>query len=156
MDSSDQLVFQTSKAGFDSPWNQLCRDPEGWVCSLIHFGWHSPCQRILISELLPLIIGTILCCKSSRLYTMLWGHVSCHWMQSLSKSVLIRSFISVVMMVPAAFLIVFGVARLWQLSKRSSLPLDMTSNWLYFAKMVKQHDSYYIACGGTLLISRLF
>ncbi|GAB5588211.1 hypothetical protein Unana1_03111 [Umbelopsis nana] len=38
-------------------------------------------------------------------------------------------------MVPAAFLLVFGVARLWQLSKRSSLPLDMTSNWLYFAKM---------------------
>jgi hypothetical protein len=42
----------------------------------------------------------------------------------------------VVMMVPAAFLLVFGVARLWFLSKRSSLPLDMTSNWLYFAKMV--------------------
>jgi ATP-binding cassette subfamily C (CFTR/MRP) protein 1 len=40
------------------------------------------------------------------------------------------------MMVPAAFLLVFGVARLWFLSKRSSLPLDMTSNWLYFAKMV--------------------
>lgn len=43
---------------------------------------------------------------------------------------------SVVMMVPAAFLLVFGVARLWILSKRNSLPLDMTSNWLYFAKMV--------------------
>lgn len=40
------------------------------------------------------------------------------------------------MMVPAVFLMVFGIVRLWQLSKRSSLPLDMTSNWLYFAKMV--------------------
>lgn len=42
---------------------------------------------------------------------------------------------SVVMMVPAVFLMVFGIVRLWQLSKRNSLPLDMTSNWLYFAKM---------------------
>ncbi|KAG2178766.1 hypothetical protein INT43_001612 [Umbelopsis isabellina] len=42
---------------------------------------------------------------------------------------------TVVMMVPAAFLLIFGVARLWFLSKRNSLPLDMTSNWLYFAKM---------------------
>jgi hypothetical protein len=42
MDSSGQLVFQSGKKGSSSPWDQLCRDPEGWVCpfndSLTFFG----------------------------------------------------------------------------------------------------------------------
>ncbi|KAF7729547.1 hypothetical protein EC973_004221 [Apophysomyces ossiformis] len=39
------------------------------------------------------------------------------------------------MLAPSAFLLVFGMARVWILSKREPLPVDMTRNWLYFAKM---------------------
>ncbi|ORZ17222.1 multi drug resistance-associated protein MRP [Absidia repens] len=43
---------------------------------------------------------------------------------------------SVVLLVPAAYLLVFGLARVWILSKRENLSSDMTRNWLYFAKMI--------------------
>ncbi|KAI9023065.1 multi drug resistance-associated protein MRP [Phycomyces nitens] len=42
---------------------------------------------------------------------------------------------SVVMLAPVAFLIVFGIARVWVLSKRESLPADSTKNWLYYTKL---------------------
>ncbi|KAG0166831.1 hypothetical protein DFQ30_006735 [Apophysomyces sp. BC1015] len=42
---------------------------------------------------------------------------------------------TVVMLVPSAFLLIFGVVRLWILSRREPLPSDMTRNWLYFAKL---------------------
>ncbi|KAI8342383.1 hypothetical protein BC941DRAFT_139243 [Chlamydoabsidia padenii] len=43
---------------------------------------------------------------------------------------------SVVLLIPAAYLIVFGMARVWVLTKRENLSSDLTYNWLYFAKMV--------------------
>ncbi|KAI8093508.1 multi drug resistance-associated protein MRP [Halteromyces radiatus] len=43
---------------------------------------------------------------------------------------------SVVLLVPAAYLILFGMARIWILSKRENLSSDMTRNWLYFAKLI--------------------
>ncbi|CAO3622955.1 unnamed protein product [Cunninghamella blakesleeana] len=42
---------------------------------------------------------------------------------------------SVIMLIPSVFLLVFGMARIWTLSKRDDLTSDMTHNWLYFAKM---------------------
>ncbi|KAI8058986.1 metal resistance protein YCF1, partial [Gongronella butleri] len=38
-------------------------------------------------------------------------------------------------LVPTAFVLIFGLARLWILSKREDLPSELTANWLYFAKM---------------------
>ncbi|KAI9307717.1 multi drug resistance-associated protein MRP [Cunninghamella echinulata] len=42
---------------------------------------------------------------------------------------------SVVMVAPSIYLLIFGMARIWVLSKREDLSSDMTQNWLYFAKM---------------------
>ncbi|KAL0096556.1 multi drug resistance-associated protein MRP [Phycomyces blakesleeanus] len=39
------------------------------------------------------------------------------------------------MLAPAAFLIVFGLVRVWTLSKRESLPADYIRNWLYYTKL---------------------
>ncbi|CEP11799.1 hypothetical protein [Parasitella parasitica] len=42
---------------------------------------------------------------------------------------------TVISLVPYAFIVFAGMIRFWILSKRESLPSDMTRNWLYFAKM---------------------
>jgi hypothetical protein len=44
-------------------------------------------------------------------------------------------FISALVSIPYFFVLVAGMARIWILSKRSSLSTEFTHNWLYFIKM---------------------